>query len=127
MPLHNFWVLIMFYCGSGVEWQHLSLLLTREFLLQSRGPEAAAVQRLLQRRKQALEELKTSVEQRLRLRRLQRDPKLDEQRFMSCCQRLLNKSMVLSNLMEGMSYRISHVNSVEPDGSFINLSWDFEI
>eukprot|EP00891_Asterochloris_glomerata_P002188 jgi/Astpho2/2188/fgenesh1_pg.00040_%23_36_t len=96
-------------------------------LVKSKGPEAAAVQRLLQRRKQALEELRTSVEQRLRLRRLQRDPSLDEQRFRTCCQRLLNKSMVLSNLMEGMSYRISHVNSVDPDGSFINLAWDFEI
>lgn len=105
----------------------MSLLLTSESVLQSKGPEAAAVQRLLQRRKQALEELRTSVEQRLRLRRLQRDPSLDEQRFRTCCQRLLNKSMVLSNLMEGMSYRISHVNSVDPDGSFINLAWDFEI
>ena len=114
-------------CGSRFDWQHLSLLLTRESVLQSKGPEAAAIQRLLQRRKQALEELRTSVEQRLRLRRLQRDPSLDEQRFISCCQRLLNKSMVLSNLMEGMSYRISHVNSVEPDGSFINVAWDWEI
>ena len=105
----------------------MSVLLTKEIVLQFNGPEAAAVQRHLHRRKQTLEELRTSVEQRLRLRRLQRDPSLDEQRFVSCCQRLLNKSMVLSNLMEGMSYRISHVNSVEPDGSFINLAWNFEI
>ena len=77
--------------------------------------------------KQRLDDFRISVERRLRLRRLARDETVQDEQFVSCCKRMLYNSPSLSQIMEGLAFRISHTNQVSPEGEFIDIAWDFEV
>ena len=67
------------------------------------------------------------VQQRLRLRHLAVDAELSPTRVASCCTRLLHNSLALRDLLDGVSLRISHVNQVAADGSYVSIAWNFEV
>ncbi len=69
----------------------------------------------------------TDVQQRLRLRHLTLDADLSPDRVVSCCTRLLHNSVALGDLMDGVSLRISYLNQVAADGSYVSIPWDFEV
>lgn len=48
-------------------------------------------------------------------------------RFCSACVRLLHSADALQQLMDGLEVQVSEVNVVEPDGSSVNIAWDFQI
>ncbi|KAK9907490.1 hypothetical protein WJX75_004677 [Coccomyxa subellipsoidea] len=88
------------------------------------------VAEILSRRKgqhQRAEDLRRAVERRLRLRRLSHDPAVSHERFCTACQRLLQNADTLLQFMDGLEVRVSKVNIVAPDGSHIDIAWDFEI
>ncbi|DBA76668.1 hypothetical protein WJX79_007357 [Trebouxia sp. C0005] len=95
--------------------------------LQSKGPAALAVLQKHNADKQRLEDFRHTVEKRLRIRRLARDETLQDVQFISCCKRMLYNSTSLSQIMEGLSFRISHTNLVSPEGTHIDIAWDFEV
>eukprot|EP00884_Botryococcus_braunii_P019096 jgi/Botrbrau1/5870/Bobra.0366s0049.1 len=72
-------------------------------------------------------DLQARVRQKLRLRRLLRDPALPVDRFASACERLLGLAPAVGALLESASIRVSYVNQVAPDGSHIDIAWDFEV
>lgn len=76
---------------------------------------------------QKMDNMRAAVERRLRLRLLQRDPSLPAEQFLSCCSRMITNSTTLINLIESQAVRVSHVNHVPPDGSQIDIAWDFEL
>ena len=94
---------------------------------QVHGPEALKVIRRQKAERQRLQDFRNSVERRLRLRRLVRDETLQDAQFISCCKRMLFNSDSLSQIMEGLSFRISHTNQVAPEGTHIDIAWDFEV
>ncbi len=96
-------------------------------VMQSKGPTALAALQKHNAHKQRLEDFRHTVEKRLRIRRLARDETLQDAQFISCCKRMLYNSTSLSQFMEGLSFRISHTNLVSPEGSHIDIAWDFEI
>jgi hypothetical protein len=67
------------------------------------------------------------VQQRLRLRHLSADADLSPDRVASCYTRLLHNSLALRDLLDGVSLRISYVNQVAADGSYVGIAWDFEV
>ena len=88
------------------------------------GQEAArerAAQRALEARSS---EAAALVRRRLRLRALLRDEAVPHHRFVSCCSRLLQHAMLLTPVAEGLTLRVSTLNSVERD--VINIAWDAE-
>lgn len=95
--------------------------------VQTKGPQALAVLQQQKTEKQRIEDFRHSVEKRLRLRRLIRDATLPDAQFISCCKRMLYNSTSLSQIMEGLSFRISHVNQLSPEGTHIDIAWDFEV
>lgn len=56
-----------------------------------------------------------------------RDESLQDGQFISCCKRMLFNADSLSQLMEGLSIRISYTNQVVPEGTHIDIAWDFEV
>lgn len=96
-------------------------------LIQSAGPGVLSVLTKEKAAKQRLDDFRISVERRLRLRRLARDETLQDEQFVSCCKRMLYNSPSLSQIMEGLAFRISHTNQVSPEGEFIDIAWDFEV
>ena len=48
-------------------------------------------------------------------------------RFCTACQRLLQNADTLLQFLDGLEVRVSEVNIVAPDGSHIDIAWDFEI
>ena len=99
----------------------------RASVMQSKGPAALAALQKHNADKQRLEDFRHTVEKRLRIRRLARDETLQDAQFISCCKRMLYNSTSLSQIMEGLSFRISHTNLVSPEGSHIDIAWDFEV
>lgn len=95
--------------------------------LQAHGRGALNVLRRQKAKSQRLEDFRNSVERRLRLRRLIRDENLPDEQFISCCKRMLFNADSLSQLMEGYSFRISYANQVAPEGTHIDIAWDFEV
>lgn len=110
-------------CG----WYHNAAVLPIAVCLQRHGPAVASLLRQQQVRTQRLEDFRRSVEKRLRLRRLSRDPSLQDERFVSCCKRMLHNSDSLLLIMDGLSFRISQANQVSSDGTRIDIAWDFEV
>ena len=96
-------------------------------VMQGRGPAALAALQKHNADMQRLEDFRHTVEKRLRIRRLVRDETLQDAQFISCCKRMLYNSTSLSQIMEGLSFRISHTNLVSPEGSHIDIAWDFEV
>ena len=94
---------------------------------QARGYNALKALRRQKAERQRLEDFRNSVERRLRLRRLMRDETLQDAQFISCCKRMLFNADSLSQLVEGLSLRISHSNQVAPEGTHIDIAWDFEV
>lgn len=74
-----------------------------------------------------LHSLRHETERRLQLRRLKRDATVSDAQFNQCCQNLLQQAHVLMPLMEGLSFRVAHLNQVAPDGEYIDIAWDFRI
>ena len=107
--------------------QHMMWHSMTDISMQSYGPAALAVLQKQNADKQRLEDFRRSVEKRLRLRRLARDETLQDMQFISCCKRMLYNSQSLSQIMEGLSFRISHVNQVSAEGNHIDIAWDFEV
>lgn len=105
---------------------HLRLL-SNSLRMQRYGPRALTVAQHQKARSQRLEDFRRTVEKRLRIRQLARDPSLQEEQFISCCKRMLHNSDSLSQICDGLSLRISHINQVWPDGSGIDVAWDFEV
>lgn len=100
---------------------------TCHICLQAHGHDAMKVLRSQKFKSQRLEDFRNSVERRLRLRRLVRDETLPDEQFISCCKRMLFNADSLSQLMEGLSFRISYANQVAPEGTHIDIAWDFEV
>lgn len=75
-----------------------------------------------------LSELTTSVRNRLGLRRLLKDDVISMQDFRNACKRLvMNRDVLLSSHIEGLSIRVSDSNRVAPDGSLVDIAWDFDM
>lgn len=75
-----------------------------------------------------LQELSASVRNRLHLRRLLKDDIISMQDFRNACRRLLiNKDALLASHIEGLSIRVSDKNRVAPDGSLVDIAWDFDM
>lgn len=65
---------------------------------------------------------------RLNLRHLLRDELVGLDAFRSCCKRLLyHRDLLLRCGIEGLSLRVSDGNRVAPDGSLVNIAWDFDM
>ena len=94
---------------------------------QANGDRAVAALRRRRIEDEQRQKLLADVQKRLLLRRLSVDRSLPEDRVRSCCVRLLQHSGVLVGLLEGLSLRISYRNQVAPDGSYVDMAWDFEI
>lgn len=56
-----------------------------------------------------------------------RDERLQDAQFISCCKRMLFNADSLAQLVEGLSLRISYSNQVAPEGTYIDIAWDFEV
>ncbi len=61
----------------------------------------------------------------LRLRRLMRDGRLGVRDFERACARLLEQAEALAPGLDGCSLRIGFATRMAPDGSCIELAWDF--
>lgn len=96
-------------------------------MTQANGDRALAALRRRRREAEQRRRLLAEVQKRLRLRRLLVDPDLPADRAQSCCARLLQHSGALVGLLEGVSLRVSYLNQVAPDGSYVDIAWDFEI
>lgn len=96
-------------------------------MAQANGDRAVAALRRRRIEGEQRQRLLAEVQKRLRLRRLSVDPGLPGDRVQSCCARLLQHSGALVGLLEGVSLRISYRNQVAPDGSYVDMAWDFEV
>jgi hypothetical protein len=94
---------------------------------QANGDAARAIvaQRMAEDARVA--DLRGRVERRLRLRRLMRDPALPPDRFLAASERMLHNAGSLAPLLEGNSIRVSYLNQVAPDGTYVDIAWDFEV
>ncbi|KAL3142705.1 hypothetical protein ABBQ38_003006 [Trebouxia sp. C0009 RCD-2024] len=95
--------------------------------IKAHGLDALKALRRQKAERQRLEDFRNSVERRLRLRRLMRDERLQDAQFISCCKRMLFNADSLAQLVEGLSLRISYSNQVAPEGTYIDIAWDFEV
>lgn len=95
-------------------------------LSSSLGETAARNARVHAARAAEVAALSGRVRQALRLRRLMRDPALAQRDFESACRRLLERSDDLAHGLDGSSLRIGFANRLAPDGSCIEIAWNFE-
>lgn len=95
--------------------------------VQEKGEAARAIAERRRREEARLSELQASVRQRLSLRRLLKDPALPLGFFDSACERLMALPPSTAALFESLSIQVSYVNQVAPDGSHIDISWDFDL
>lgn len=61
----------------------------------------------------------------LRLKRLMKDPRVAARDFDAACARLLEQAASLAPGLDGCSLRIGFATRMAPDGSCIELAWDF--
>lgn len=97
-------------------------------MLQRHAHTALAVLSKKAAEQAELQELSTSVRNRLHLRRLLKDDIVSMQDFRNACRRLLiNRDVLLASQIEGLSVRVSDKNRVAPDGSLVDIAWDFDM
>jgi hypothetical protein len=74
------------------------------------------------------QELSANVRNRLHLRRLLKDDIISMQDFRNACRQLvIHKDVLLACHIEGLSVRVSDKNRVAPDGSLVDIAWDFDM
>jgi hypothetical protein len=97
------------------------------FVAQAHAAAAASILSKRQQLQQELSELTASVRNRLQLRRLYKDDIVSAADYKSACNRLLqHREHLLRCNIEGLSIRVSDKNRVSPDGSLVDIAWDFE-
>jgi hypothetical protein len=95
---------------------------------QAHAPAALAILSRKAAEQAELSELISSVRTRLGLRRLLKDDIISLQDFRNACRRLLiNRDALLQSNIEGLSIRVSDKNRVAPDGSLVDIAWDFDM
>jgi hypothetical protein len=95
--------------------------------LQEHAAAAANILSKRQQLQQELAELTASVRNRLQLRRLYKDDIVSAADYKAACRRLLqHREHLLRCNIEGLSMRVSDKNQVAPDGSLVDIAWDFE-
>lgn len=98
----------------------------RSLLPQRHGARALSIVTAHSAQEERLKALSDDVRQRLRLRRLLRDDRVDPQAFERCCRTLLKHADAISRHADGTSLRVGFVNRVAQDGSFIELAWNVD-
>jgi hypothetical protein len=97
-------------------------------MLQAHAPAALSVLSRKAAEQAELEQLTTTVRNRLGLRRLLKDDIISMQEFRNACRRLqINKDALLASHIEGLSIRVSDKNRVAADGSVVDIAWDFDM
>jgi hypothetical protein len=97
------------------------------FHLQAHAAAAASIITKRQQLQQELAQLTASVRSRLQLRRLFKDDLVSAADYKAACRRLLqHREHLLRCNIEGLSIRVSDKNRVAPDGSLVDIAWDFE-
>lgn len=95
-------------------------------VLQANAPAALSILSQKAADQSELAELTTSVRTRLGLRRLIKDELISMQEFRNACNRLLiNRDALQQCHIDGLSIRVSDKNRVAPDGSLVDIAWDF--
>jgi hypothetical protein len=95
---------------------------------QAHAAAAASILSKRQQLQQEISELTASVRNRLQLRRLYRDDIVSAADYKAACKRLLqHREHLLRCNIEGLSIRVSDNNRVAPDGSLVDIAWDFEL
>jgi hypothetical protein len=95
---------------------------------QSNAPAALSILSRKAQQQEELQDLTSSVRSRLGLRRLIKDELLSLEEFRSACKRLLyHRDLLLRCNIEGLSVRISDGNRVAPDGSLVDIVWNFDM
>jgi hypothetical protein len=102
-------------------------LSTLHALLQEQGPAVVAELEAAAKVEQELAEIARQVEQRLRLRRLFRDPVLSVDEFRSGCCRLLQHRDWLLKYVENCSLQLSVRNEIATGSRVIDVAWNFEL
>lgn len=95
--------------------------------LERLGPRAQALLRAARDDEAAAAQLRTTVERKLRLRRLSRAAGVPPERFRSACLRMMQHSAALGPLLGGLAVRVAEVNGLPPDKSWIDIAWNFEL
>lgn len=96
--------------------------------VQKHAPSALHILSERARQQQEVSELTTSVRTRLNLRRLLQDELITLQEFHSACKRLLyHRELLLRCNIAGLSVRVSDKNRVAPDGSLVDIAWNFDM
>ena len=91
------------------------------------GPEASRSAALAAREESELSSLRTQVERKLRLRKVARHPDLPAHKFKTACLRMLQNSITLGPLLDGLPIRIAESNAVHPGQPHIDISWSFTL
>lgn len=63
----------------------------------------------------------------LQLQRISVDGSLPYRQAESYLQRLLHNGAAIATAANGLTLRISHVNAIAPDGSYVDVAWDFRL
>jgi hypothetical protein len=95
--------------------------------LQSLGTKANLQAKEIRRKQDEINAMKKQEERALRLRQLQKDPRLAEHKFRAGCLRLLNHAQILSPLLDGLCIRLTETNAFVPGKRHIDISWSFQV
>ncbi|CAM6128958.1 unnamed protein product [Calypogeia fissa] len=97
--------------------------------IEQRGDQAQGRRRKLKLEEKKLEDLRTHVKKKLRLRYLRFDKKLSPDQLMSACTRLSNHASKLTNYTEGLSLCISDEYQLPSEETefFVHMKWNFSL
>lgn len=95
--------------------------------MQANGPAVLRAAQLRLKQQSELQRLQELLRKHLRLRRISVDGSMPPRQAESCMQRLLHHREAVATAADGLSLRISHVNGIAPDGSYVDIAWDFKL
>lgn len=96
-------------------------------VMQANGPAVLRAAQVRLKQQSELKRLQELLRKQLRLRRISVDGSLPPRQAESCLQRLLHHGDALATAADGLSLRISHVNAIAPDGTFVDIAWNFQL